>query len=134
MPLAPIALFAYNRPRHTLLTLQHLRRNALAAESRLFLFSDGPRADATPAERDAVREVRAVLDSEQWCSRVDIQHQPYNRGLAESILTEVTRLVEEFGRLIVLEDDLQCAPGFLQYCNDALDLYESDDRVMHIGG
>ena len=44
--LAPIALFVYNRPQHTERTVKFLQQNELAADSRLFIFSDGPKSSA----------------------------------------------------------------------------------------
>ena len=38
-----------------------------------------------------------------------------------------------FGRVIVLEDDLECSP-FLQFMNRALDVYADDHRVISISG
>ena len=55
-----------------------------------------------------------------------------NWGLARSIIDGVTRLVESRGRVIVVEDDLVVAPYFLQFMNDALDIYEDEPRVGHI--
>ena len=43
MALAPIALFVYNRPVHTLQTLVSLKNNDLAKESVLFIYADGPK-------------------------------------------------------------------------------------------
>jgi len=39
--LAPIVLFTYNRPWHTMQTVEALKKNELAQESELFIFSDG---------------------------------------------------------------------------------------------
>ena len=53
--LAPIALFVYNRPDHMRRTLSYLQKNELAAESRLFIFSDGAKTDA---DEDKVEQIR----------------------------------------------------------------------------
>jgi len=41
MNLAPIVLFTYNRPWHTRQTVEALKKNELAQDSELFIFSDG---------------------------------------------------------------------------------------------
>ncbi len=46
----------------------------------------------------------------------------------------VSDAVARFGRVIVLEDDLECSPFFLQFMNRALDVYADDHRVISISG
>ena len=41
--LAPIALFAYNRPDHMARVVEGLAKNREAAQSKLFVFSDAPK-------------------------------------------------------------------------------------------
>jgi hypothetical protein len=128
---APIALFVYNRPWHTRQTLDALRRNQMAAESELLVFSDGARDAAAVA---AVAEVRAIVDSIDGFRSVQVQKRSANLGLAESIIGGVTQVCDSHGRAIVLEDDLVTAPTFLQYMNDALRIYETDEDVGSIHG
>lgn len=131
MTYAPIALFAYKRPNHLLKTLTSLSECDLAAESRLVVFCDGPKRSEDVA---AVREVRDIVKSRQWCGRVDVVERDQNVGLAKSIAAGVSTLCEEGGRVIVLEDDLQVSPYFLRYMNEALERYKDEERVMQISG
>lgn len=131
---SPIALFAYNRPCHLERTIDFLSRNSLAGESELFIFCDGPKDDATEAQRQSIRDVRRVAHNASGFLKVHVQESDHNKGLAQSIIGGVTYLVEAYGRVIVLEDDMETSPGFLEYMNDALDLYCDDGRVMHITG
>lgn len=128
--LAPIALFVYNRPEHTRRTLQFLRRNFLAEESRLFIFSDAAKNDS---QKDKVAEVREVLRSVEGFKSVQIVERYTNLGLAESIIDGVSMLAEKYGKVIVFEDDLISSQYTLQYFNDALKRYENEEQVMHIG-
>jgi hypothetical protein len=128
--LAPIALFVYNRPEHTRRTLKFLQQNLLADESRLFVFSD---AAARVEEEENVSEVRQLLKGISGFKQVEIIQRPKNLGLANSIIDGVSRLVKEYGRIIVFEDDLISSPYTLQYFNNALSRYEAEERVMHIG-
>lgn len=132
--LAPIVLFAYARPRHTRKTLEALSRNALADQCRLFIFCDGPPVNASVEKRHAIEQVRQIAQERNWCGSVEIRERADNRGLADSITSGVTEVVQQFGRVIVLEDDLVTAPGFLTYMNAALNLYSSDEVVMQISG
>lgn len=127
--LAPILLFTYNRPGHTRNAVTSLLANSLAAESELFIYSDAPKTDE---DRANVEEVRRYLHSIKGFKQVHITERTENLGLARSIIDGVTTLTDRFGKVIVLEDDLVTAPYFLQFMNDALDMYEHDERVGHI--
>ncbi|WP_207533779.1 glycosyltransferase [Desertivirga arenae] len=126
--LAPIALFVYNRPEHTRRTIKFLQQNFLAKESRLFVFSDGPKRGHEPY----VNEVRELLKGIEGFKSVEVVEREKNLGLADSIIDGVTRLTEEYGKVIVFEDDLLSSPYSLQYFNDALNHYALEERVMHI--
>ncbi len=129
--LAPIALFVYNRPKHTQQTVEALQRNALAIESVLYIFSD---ASKSSEAAEAVRAVREYIKGVTGFRSISIVERGGNWGLANSITDGVTRLCNEYGRVIVLEDDLVVSPHFLEYMNAALDRYREDERVMQISG
>src|SRR5580698_2395766 len=128
--LAPIALFVYNRPEHTRRTLSYLQKNLLAEESRLFIFSD---AAKTEGDKAKVEQVRLLLKEITGFKSVKVITRKENLGLANSIIGGVTQLVNEYGKVIVFEDDLLSSPFTLQYFNDALDKYARAEKVMHIG-
>jgi hypothetical protein len=128
--LAPIALFVYNRPEHTRRTLNYLQKNLLADESRLFIFSDAPKTDDDKAK---VEQVRQLIKEVSGFKSVKIILRKENLGLANSIISGVTQLVNEYGKIIVFEDDLLSSPHTLQYFNEALTHYATEERVMHIG-
>jgi len=128
--LAPIALFVYNRPEHTRRTLNYLQKNLLADESRLFVFSDAAKTDADITK---VEQVRHLIKEVTGFKSVKVIERKQNLGLAESIISGVTQLVNEYGKIIVFEDDLLSSPHTLQYFNDALKRYASEEKVMHIG-
>ena len=127
---APIALFVYNRPEHTRRTLNYLQKNLLADESRLFIFSDGPKTNDDQAK---VEEVRELINEVTGFKSIKIIQRKENMGLANSIICGVTQLVNEYGKVIVFEDDLLSSVYTLQYFNDALTKYAQQEIVMHIG-
>ncbi len=134
MKLAPIVLFVYNRPIHTRQTLESLKKNPLAKDSLLIVFADGPKNDASEETIKKIGEVRKILSEDKWCKKVIIHESKHNKGLAKSIMDGVTEVVNKYGRVIVLEDDLELSPGFLKYMNEALELYKDEEKVMHIAG
>lgn len=131
---APIALFVYARPEHTRQTLEALAANPEAKDSLLHVFADGPPDEAPPELRARIVEVRRIIRERPWCGEVRIIESNVNRGLADSIVSGVTEVVERHGRIIVLEDDIVLGTGALQYFNEALRLYDADTKVMQISG
>ena len=128
--LAPIALFVYKRPDHARNALQSLATNPEFEASPLFIYSDGARG---PEDEEAVKQTRAVVRANAT-SLTTIIEQPSNVGLANSIISGVTQLCSQYGRVIVLEDDLFVSSRFLAYMNAALTRYADDDVVMQIAG
>jgi hypothetical protein len=126
----PIVLFVYNRPVHTRRTVESLQKNTLARESELVVYSDAPK---TQEAAGAVREVREYIKTITGFKSVRIVERDRNWGLANSIIDGVTSVVNRYGRIIVLEDDLVTSPHFLEYMNAALHHYERDPKAFSIG-
>lgn len=126
---APILLFAYNRLAHTRRCVESLQKNALSAESELFIYADGAK-DASIQEE--VNLVRDYLHTIRGFKRITLIEREENWGLARNIIDGVTTQVNRYGRVIVLEDDLVVAPYFLQFMNDALEAYKDEPKVGHI--
>jgi hypothetical protein len=132
--LAPIVFFAYNRPDHTRRTLAALSKNHLAAASVLYIFIDGPKDNASIETKAKIDEVQKIAREKKWCGTVNVIAAERNNGLFKSIVNGITQTVDQFGKVIVIEDDVLVSPGFLTYMNDGLDFYENAASVMHISG
>ena len=129
--LAPIVLFVYNRVNHTRKTIEALKENQLANESYLYIYSD---AAKTENEKESVDLVRQYIHTITGFKEIIIIKREKNWGLADSIINGVSTVVNEFGKVIVLEDDLITSPNFLKFMNDSLSLYEKNDKVYCITG
>jgi putative methyltransferase (TIGR04325 family) len=127
----PIALFAYARPDHLRQTVETLLRNPESAGSDLIVFCDAAR---TQDKLLAVQAVRDYAESISGFRSVTVHHRSENFGLAKSITTGASQVLEQYDRVIVLEDDIVTSPYFLSYMNEALDRYAEDDRVISIHG
>ena len=134
MSLAPIVLFVYNRPDHTRRTLEALMNNILADQSDLFIFADGPKDNISLSQKQQIADTRTILHEKQWCKNVIITESETNNGLSKSIIDGVTKIINKYGKIIVLEDDIITGKYFLQYMNDALQRYENNKNVWHITG
>lgn len=131
MKYSPVALFVYNRLDHARRTVDALRQNELAQESDLVIFSDAPRSDAHASQVQAVRQYISQIGGFRT---VTIVERKANFGLAKSIISGVTAVVTEYGRIIVLEDDMVTSPYFLTYMNEALEKYSDNENVVSIHG
>lgn len=129
--LAPIIIFTYNRPQHTRRMLQALESADLAKDSDVFIYSDGAK-NANSIE--AVNKVRAIIAEPWQFNNIKIIERERNLGLAQNVISGVTEVISKNGKVIVLEDDLQISKVGLRYFNDALDVYEKEEKVMEISG
>ncbi len=123
--LAPIILFVYNRPWHTQQTVEALLKNDLASQSELFIYADGAKQKNAPQ----VLEVRKYIKTIAGFKKITIIERDKNWGLADNIINGVTEIVNKYGEIIVMEDDIVASIGFLKYMNEALQMYKDKESV-----
>ena len=129
LDLSPIVLFVYNRPLHTRQTLETLKQNKLAAQSTLYIFSDGAK---THNDEKAVKEVRDYIRNINGFSDIIIRRREENYGLAKSVIKGINDVFETNDTVIVLEDDIVTSPKFLEFMNNSLAFYKEISRVYSI--
>lgn len=127
----PICLFVYNRYEHTKKTVESLSKVRGAKESSIYIFSDGPK---TRDDEEAVKNVRKYIKSIDGFKSIHIVESNYNKGLAKSVIDGVGFLINEFGQIIVIEDDLEFSIDFLEFMNQTLKLYKNNKDVWSISG
>ncbi len=127
---APIVIFAYKRPEHIMNMLESLKKCPEHLKSDIFIYCDGPRS---PQDANQVLKTREVIKIHAP-AHAEIIERDQNMGLANSIIYGVTKACNEYGRVIVLEDDLELSSQALDYFNSALEHYKDEERVMHIAG
>lgn len=125
--LAPIVIFAFNRPDRLMAMIKTLKSNLLYDESDIFVFVDGPRNDADAGKINEVLTIARNLTD-------NVKASSTNKGLGTSIIEGVTSIINQYGKAIVLEDDLILMPGFLTFMNQCLDTYKSDQRIFSVCG
>jgi hypothetical protein len=131
MSYAPIALFAYNRPLHLRRVVDALLLNPEARQSELFIFCDGARSTGDAAKVDEVRSYARQISGFASIHRIEREQ---NYGLSRSLIEGISKICQDRGRVIVLEDDIVTPPYFLRFMNAGLDLYRDDERVASIHG
>ena len=130
-PTAPVAVFAYRRPQHLMTVMESLARNDQARDTDVIVFIDGPR---TEHDRALVRRVREVVDTLCGFRSVHVEAATTNRGLSKSLIRGISQVLRTHERLIVLEDDIKVGAHFLDFMNDALDIYSESQDVASIHG
>jgi glycosyltransferase involved in cell wall biosynthesis len=127
--LAPIVLFCYNRPAHLQQTIEALQQNELASESDLIIYSDGPKK---ASDEPLIATLRSFLATVKGFKTLRVVKSETNLGLAASVIQGVTQVLQEFKKVIVLEDDMLSAPDFLTFMNEALTVYESRNDIFSV--
>lgn len=131
---APVIVFAYRRLDKIKECLESVRKCDIAGESDLYIFADGPKG--TQDEQD-VRNVVSYLEDaikEGGFKKTELIKSEYNCGLAASVINGVSDVIEDYGKAVVIEDDLTVAKDFLVYMNKALDFYENDRNIWSVTG
>ncbi len=131
---APIVLFVYKRYEHTQKTLEALSKNRLASESVLYIFSDGAKSEKDIDDVEKVRALATEYAQNATFKSVELRFSETNKGLASSVINGVSEVVDKYGRVIVLEDDLLTTTDFLVYMNEALDFYKDNSKIWSISG
>ncbi len=129
--LAPVVLFVYNRPEHTKKTIEALKRNIGAKQTELYIFCDQAKDESVRQRVDLTRQYVHTITG---FKEIHIVERDENWGLARSIISGTTEVVNTHGRIIVLEDDLITSPFFLQYMNTALEKYQDAKQVFSVTG
>ena len=131
---APVVLFVYNRATHTQKVLEALSNNKEAIDTELYVFSDGAPDEVEQNNVTAVRELLYAFSNRKAFKQFEIIEARENKGLEKSIIEGVSQIINKYGRSIVLEDDIVVAPDFLNFMNQALDYYETDNAIWSISG
>jgi len=124
----PVILILFRRPETTRRVFEAVR---YMQPKHLVLVADGPRNDEEAESCQRTREVVASID---WNCEVIRDYSDHNLGVAKRVSSGISKAFEEFPEAIILEDDTLPCPFFFDYCEELLDYWRDDSRVMHISG
>lgn len=130
--LAPVVLFAYKRVDKLRECLQALEDNLWAEKTVLYVYCDGPRKKEDIIAVQQVREYLHAYKTKKSFKELYLIESENNKGLANSVIDGVTAVVNKYGKVIVVEDDLITTRDFLQYMNGALNFYENMEEYGSI--
>lgn len=130
---APVILFVYNRLDKAKNCLLALEKNGDCGQTDLYIYADGAKRTEDEAKVQAVRNyIKKEYISKSKFSKVYYVESDFNKGLANSIIGGVTAVINQYGKAIVVEDDLIVSTDFLEYMNGALDFYKDIREVGSI--
>lgn len=105
-----------------------------ARPPRLYVAADGPRP-GHPGERARVKAVRDYVTANvDWQCEVKTLFRAQHLGLRRAVSEAIDWFFEHEEEGVILEDDCLPDPSFFGFCDELLDRYRDDDRVMHISG
>ncbi len=129
--MSPICIFVYKRYNTTKLMLESLLACPECKESELYVFMDEARNDN---EAKDVEKVRELFHNLQGFKKIHPFPARMNKGMANSVIDGVTKVLQENEDVIVLEDDLVVSPDFLAFMNEALKTYKDRNDIWSISG
>lgn len=127
---SPILFLVFNRPETTIRVFKAIRQ---VRPPRLFVAADGPRSDR-PGEAEKCAEVRKIATAVDWPCEVKTLFREQNLGCRVAVSSAVNWFFENVEEGIILEDDCLPHPDFFRFCQELLEYYRNDKRIMHIGG
>lgn len=134
---APIVVFAYNRADMLERLLQTLEANPDTETMDLFIFVDVPdkkNKKDLKYNSEVIQFVDIYKNSNKKFKSVTVEVAEQHKGLADSIISGVSKIIDAYGKVIVLEDDLEVSNDFLDYMQRGLDFYKNDKRVHAVTG
>lgn len=126
----PVALIIFNRPHTTQRVFDEIAR---VKPQKLFVIADGPRADR-PDDSRKCSAARAIIENVSWECDVLKNYSDINLGCGIRPATGISWVFEHVDRAIILEDDCIPHPTFFRFCEELLERYRHDERVMHVAG
>jgi hypothetical protein len=126
----PVLLIIFNRPETTKLVFESIRQ---AKPPRLYIAADGPR-EGVQSDVLNCRRSRQIVDCIDWQCEVKLLFREKNLNCGVAPSSAFTWFFEREEEGIILEDDCLPAQSFFWFCQELLEKYRNDTRVMHIGG
>ena len=126
----PVAFFIFNRPTLTETVFEVISQ---IQPAKLLVVADGPRADKV-GEAEKCAEARAIVDRVDWDCDVLKNYSDVNMGCRRRVASGLDWVFDKVEEAIVLEDDCLPHPSFFNFCDEMLNKYRDDKRVMMISG
>ena len=125
-----VAFLIFNRPNTTQKVFESIRQ---AKPPKLFVIADGPRKDRAHEDKNC-EAVRLIIEQVDWSCQVMTNYSEINLGCKDRVSSGLDWVFEQVEEAIILEDDCVPDPTFFRFCEELLDYYRNDRRIMAISG
>jgi hypothetical protein len=126
----PIAFLIFNRPDTTARVFEAIRQ---AKPPKLLVVADGLRPDRAD-DIEKCKAARAIIDGVDWDCEVLTNYSDVNLGCKSRVSSGLNWVFDTVEEAIILEDDCLPHPSFFQFCEELLEYYRHDQRIMVISG
>jgi hypothetical protein len=122
-----VGLFVYNRPKHTRIVLESLKKNNIP---KLYIFADGPKDGKFTPE---INETRALINAVDWCP-IEVIEQSSNLRTVGHVTFGLRHIFLFHEAAIVLEDDCEVRPDYFTFMQKCLQFYKDSEEIYHVNG
>jgi hypothetical protein len=126
----PVVFIIFNRPETTKRVFEEIRR---VRPPKLLVVADGPRSNR-PEEAELVAASRSIIERVDWPCEVMKNYSEINLGCQNRVSSGLDWAFQTVEEAIVLEDDCLPHPTFFRFCEELLEKYRENERIMHISG
>lgn len=130
----PVLFIIFNRPDTTYKVFSSILQ---AQPKQLFIAADGPREDKI-GEQQNCQQTRDIVKQVDWDCEIRTLFQEKNlgcgRGPVSAPATAISWFFDNVEEGIILEDDCLPHPDFFVFCEQLLDYYRNNERIMIVSG
>lgn len=126
----PILFLIFNRPDTTQKVFEVIRQ---FKPKFLFVAADGPRLNKED-EKEKCEKTRNIIKQIDWDCELKTLFRDENLGCKMAVSEAITWFFEHVEEGIILEDDCLPSQSFFKFCEELLDRYRNDTRIMLISG
>ena len=126
----PILFLIFNRPDTTFKVFEEIRK---IKPAKLYIAADGPRPNVI-GEEEKCTASRNIIKQVDWDCDVKTLFREKNLGCKIAVSSAISWFFENVEEGIILEDDTFPTQSFFWFCQELLDFYRNDSRIMHISG
>jgi len=124
----PIVLIIYHRPEMVSSIIQSLRE---VKPTKIFVIADGPKNES---DVERCKETRVLIESIDWKCKIFKNYSSKNLGLRKRVVTGLNWVFSKVDRAIILEDDLVINKSFYKFCEQMLEKYKNNSKIISIAG
>ncbi len=124
----PVAIIIFNR-KDKAKRLYEILKNV--QPEKLFIIADGPRNEA---ESEKCEQTRKIFEYVDWPCTIERNYSEANLGCGRRISSGIGWVFQNVKQAIILEDDCVPETDFFRFCDEMLERYKNDTRIMQVSG